>query len=275
MLNYILFIISLFIGVVCDVISKQLSLNINTYQIVFFRFSFCALLLFFLFKIKFNLNELKNYFTRGIILFFAIFLWIIGLQKSSISNASFFGLLIPIITIQLAYYFLNDKLSLKQLLYSFLCFLITICYLLYKKYSLILNIKNDVFFIISVVLFSSAEIINKKYTNQNYIKDAFGVCCIVGIISFCAVIQQFKMPSISDFTILFLLGLLSAVMYYCLFRSYRYCRISIISSFRYFEIVIAVTIDYFLFEEVIDKLTLIMVISLIYCNIKIYKLTTI
>ena len=68
MLNYILFIISLFIGVVCDVISKQLSLNINTYQIVFFRFSFCALLLFFLFKIKFNLNELKNYFTRGIIL---------------------------------------------------------------------------------------------------------------------------------------------------------------------------------------------------------------
>lgn len=272
MIYYLIFIGSICLSVLCDLLMQILSTNISIYVIIFLRFSIASSILFVLYKSQKENTplSLSKYICRGVLLTLAMLLWIVGLGRSTLANASALNLLLPLFIIVFAAFCLKQKLTSKQIFLSSMCFMISTIYLFIKHSNALYHfVGYDLCLIASVILFALVEILNKKAAQSTYIKDSLGISVILSICCLPLFIANIQGITPQEIILVVLLGIISALMYIMLFSAYKHCNITIMASLRYLELPIAIAIDYLLSLYIVGWYEILFFMFMAYTHFKI------
>ena len=180
------FLLSLLISCLNDVIAKYTTDNVHIWQVAFLRFFFGTVTLIpfmFFYGIKsFHTSRIFMHFIRGLILFFAISLWIYGLKIMPISTVTLVSFTIPIFILILAPIFLHEKIKLSLWVATIIGFL-----------GVVLALHPDDFnfdykalvLILSAFLFATLDIINKKFiANETMLSMLFYSTAVTTVLAF-------------------------------------------------------------------------------------------
>ncbi|WP_244663092.1 DMT family transporter [Wolbachia endosymbiont of Wiebesia pumilae] len=167
LLGVIWFILSLFSSVANDTISKYLSLHLQSFEVIFFRFLFSTITLvpFMLYygREAFKTSQISIQITRGVLLFVGITLWTYGLAIFPIVTATIISFSIPLFVILLAIPLLNENIIWQRwsvTVIGFVGIAITT-----KAYSEDFNPKILIF-IVSTLIFAILDILNKRLSGN-------------------------------------------------------------------------------------------------------------
>jgi S-adenosylmethionine uptake transporter len=230
---------------------KYVGQNIGGYQIIFFRFLFGTLVLLpFVWHQKLTITKsaLCLHFTRGVLLFCGISLWIIGLGVVKLTIATSINFIIPVFILILATIFLNEKFSRIKAVATLVGFIGTI---------LVINPIGEDFNIYSVTLivgafiFAILDIVNKHFIIQeSTLNMLFYSGLFVFLFSIIPAMYNWSKPTINDLFFLFLLGIGGNLILYCLLKSFALINISSVASYRYTELIFSGLLGYIIFDEI-------------------------
>ena len=249
----------------CDVLSKLLSDSFSELQIISMRYFFGILVLLPVLFVKNNIyaknclcyirtkNVVYIEILKAVLFVIASFLWIKGISISSITCATIFAFTIPLFTTLFAFIFLKEKIKLIRVITISIVFTLLI----------IVWFSSDVFdigvtyFMVSIIFFSLIDILNKKVLS-NGDNRSFSIlfCSSCSAIAFSLPISlciNFKLPDIQALGLFFILGLCGSLVLFCFLKAIEKIDITAVLPYRYFEIVISATMDYFIFGNIIDK----------------------
>lgn len=253
--NYILgvawFIMHLFCTTTNDVISKYLSCNLSSFEISFFRFLFGAigLLPFIFYHGVGNLktSNISIHFLRGVLLFFGIAAWTYGLSFVHVSTATVLSFSIPIFTLLMAVFFLDEKIIWQRWLVTFIGFIGILVTL--QPYAEDFN-PQVLIFIIAAISFAALDIINKKFVVQeSMLAMLFYSSSSTALLSAPAAIYYWQTPCWHDLLLLFIMGAGSAnLLLYCILRAFSLLDATALAPYRYLELLISSTVGYWVFN---------------------------
>lgn len=246
------FIASLFIGCGNDVIAQHLSgQGVHAFSIAFFRLLIGVLLLipFLLRQGRKNLLVAHPaiHLLRGILTFLAIFLWIIGVSKSSIITATLVNFMMPIFSLILAPWLLREKRSWQLGIATFIGFIGTFITLYPAGFAVD---AYSTFFMIAVVCFLSLDILAKRYASE---ESLFTMLFYANLIATaCAFIPFYYrgvLPPKEAWPFLLLIGIGGNLLLYCMLRAYRSAALSDLAPLRYLELIISISLSYLCFYK--------------------------
>lgn len=247
--SVIWFLFGMFIGSCNDVWIKLLT-HIPAVEISLFRFitSFISLTPF----IISNSNVLKSkykkaHFVKSIIFFFALTLWELGVKTTQLSTVTLIGFSIPFFLLLLSVTLLNEKTNIYQVLTTTINFLLVIGIIDFTTFSIS---SNFLILILSSLLFSISDVLNKKYsTLDNHITTAIYHNIFAFIVSLPFALYNFVTPSLKDIFYMFCLGIESNIYLYALLKAFSLSEASFLSPFKYSEFIFSVILGYIFFQE--------------------------
>jgi S-adenosylmethionine uptake transporter len=250
------FVASLFMGCLCDVITKYLSPDITSVQINFIRLSVSSLLVFPLVIIQRSSGKrvfnLSSHVLRGVIFAIAICLWGYGLSRSSMLSATVIGFLIPIFVNILAIVSLKESVSTRTWFYMCTSFLGVILVITKGQGWLGFDVHSIVL-LFGAFLFAVMDVLNKKYINDDpTVFMLFYPTFFAAIALAIPAILNWKYISVYNFCLISLLGTLGVSLFYCIIRAFSLANVSLLAPARYLEILISVILGYLIFGEKID-----------------------
>ena len=247
------FILSLLISVTNDVIMKFLGSNISVYEVVFLRFFFGTIVFIpFMFtnKKSFKTSRIFLHISRGGILFLGIAAWCFGLTSGKLAVATTINFTIPIFVLLLAARFLNEKFTITKVLVTIIGFIGIV--IIVNPTSVDFNALS-LMLVISAFLFASLDVINKKFVSvESMISMLFYSNLFAMLFSAAPGIYYWTMPDKKTLLLLFILGGGANLILYCLLKSFSYIEVSIVSSYRYLELLFSITLGYVFFKEKFD-----------------------
>ena len=254
--NYILavawFILHLLCSTANDIISKYVSANVHSFEISFLRFAFSAigLLPFILYQ---GLDSIKTsnipiHIIRGVLLFFGISSWTYGLHLVHVSTATVMSFSIPIFTLMMAVFFLEEKIIWQRWLVTILGFTGVVVTL--QPYSADFN-PRILIFIVAAMSFAALDIINKKFVIQeSMLSMLFYSSIATATLSCPAAIYYWQMPSWHDLGLIFLMGAVTAnLLLFCILKAFALCDATALAPYRYLELFISSTLSYLVFKD--------------------------
>jgi drug/metabolite transporter (DMT)-like permease len=248
----LLVILSSICSVTNDALMKLSSITLDSSLIMFIRYCVMVIVLFKKSKLKYFLNNYKSYIFRSLILFLAMLLWIKGIGRNSLSNASFYSYLTPVIT----YFFYNNFFERKILLKSYIVlgiiFVLIIAVANYKNNVLIHTLKFDFYLTTAIILFALSESINKKFVSIDYSNDIFCIGTIICFFSFPYAIWNFQIIKLESLIYCILTGIINTVMYLALFKAYTLSSMSVIAILKYTEFPLSIILDRVIFKTTVS-----------------------
>ncbi|MSO13306.1 DMT family transporter [Rickettsiales endosymbiont of Trichoplax sp. H2] len=251
------FILSLLLDNINDVIMKYVGNNISSYEIIFFRYLFSVIVLLpFILRKKYSSSTIMRiHFIRGFLLFVGIILWCVGLKVVKLTVATSINFIMPIFILILARIFLKESFNRIKLIATMLGFIGTI--IVINPNSTDFNLTSLVF-LISAILFALLDIINKRFAVQeSMISMLFYSSLFVLILSIIHVFYNWITPTFNDLFYLFLLGITSNLILYCLLKSFKLIEVSSVAPYRYIELIFSAVLGYIIFDEIPDLTTII------------------
>lgn len=251
------FILSLLLDNINDVIMKYVGNNISSYEIIFFRFLFSVIVLlpFIIRKKSSSSTIMRIHFIRGFLLFVGIILWCVGLKIVKLTVATSINFIMPIFILVLARVFLKETFNRLKLIATILGFIGT--FVVVNPTSVDFN-SASVVFILSAIIFALLDIINKRFAIQeSMINMLFYSSLFVLIFSIIPVFYNWTTPTFSDLFYLFLLGITSNLILYCLLKSFKLIEVSSVAPYRYIELIFSAGFGYIIFDEMPDLTTII------------------
>ena len=113
-------------------------------------------------------------------------------------------------------------------------------------------------FLISAILFALLDIINKRFAVQeSMISMLFYSSLFVLILSIIPVFYNWITPTFNDLFYLFLLGISSNLILYCLLKSFKLIEVSSVAPYRYIELIFSAGLGYIIFDEIPDLSTIV------------------
>nr|WP_010304130.1 DMT family transporter [Candidatus Odyssella thessalonicensis] len=247
------FLLSLIVSNCNDVIMKAMGQSLPTLETIFLRFLFAALsLLPCLLSLK--IFNFKIHLIRGVLLFCGITLWCYGIQRVPLSVASILGFTLPLFTLPLAYFFLKEQVCRLRWLATIIGFLgITIIVIpSIQTFSWV-----SVTILISSLIFAVLDTINKRFIiKECFISILFSSALIVTLLSAIPSYYIWQPPTLRQLLLLFISGLASNLMSYCILKSFQYMEASALAPYRYFEPVLASFFGFIFFQEFPSTFTL-------------------
>ncbi len=248
------YMVHLFFSFLNDSLTKYLIIKISGWQILFFRLLLGSCILLIVILVK-DINYLKTqrialHFLRGVIFFVAILLWSYGLKFSLLSQSTLIAFVIPIFVLVLASIFLKEKVT-KSL---WVATIIGFCGIIIaiRAYNSAFNIKF-IYLIISAILFAIMDILNKKYIDkESLLSMLFYPAFFASIFTFFPAYKTWVAVNSKDLILLSILALGGNLVYYFLLKAFSLVNVSVLSPFRYLEIIIASIIGWVLFDEMIN-----------------------
>ncbi len=231
------FILSLLLDNINDVIMKYVGNNISSYEIIFFRYLFSVIVLLpFILRKKYSSSTIMRiHFIRGFLLFVGIILWCVGLKVVKLTVVTSINFIMPIFILILARIFLKESFNRIKLIATMLGFIGTI--IVINPNSTDFNLTSLVF-LISAILFALLDIINKRFAVQeSMISMLFYSSLFVLILSIIPVFYNWITPTFNDLFYLFLLGITSNLILYCLLKSFKLIEVSSVAPYRYIELI--------------------------------------
>lgn len=246
------FILSLVISNLNDSIAKFTGTSMHPMQIAFLRFFFgtLSLLPFMLFygRSAFITSRPMVHITRGIVLFVAIIIWIIGLTIIPIATATLLTFTIPMFVLIMARFFLKEKVTIQLWLATLLGFLGA--FIVLGPSTLEFN-PLSLLMLLSAGMFAALDILNKKFVvKESMLSMLFYSALITTILSIYPAYRYWQTPETYDLLLLFILGAGSNFILYCLLKAFTNVDASAVAPYRYLELVLSGLVGYTLFKEI-------------------------
>jgi S-adenosylmethionine uptake transporter len=249
----ILTIVSVGSGSFLDGLSKLLSDKFPFQEIVAGRFFFACLTMLPLlmspkYKNDFKTKRLGLHFVRGFLFCIGLFLWVIGLKTTMIATTTLIGFTSYLFTIVLAALILKEKVSFRAWICSLISFLSLLLVIDLKELSWS---SGAVVLLISALLFSLSDIINKKYASDEttiamtFYSNLFGF-----LVLFIPFFPQFVMPTFNELILFLILGLGSNFLLVTILKAYTLADAYFLTPFKFFEFVTGLISGFLFFKEV-------------------------
>jgi S-adenosylmethionine uptake transporter len=260
--NYLLgiswFILHLFCSTANDIISKYVGGNLHSFEVSFFRFFFSAvgLVPFILYQ---GFGSLKSYnifvhFIRGVLLFFGITAWTYGLSLTHVSTATVISFSIPIFTLVMAVFFLEEKIIWQRWLVTFAGFVGIVITL--RPHASDFN-PEILIFVVAAISFAALDIINKKFViEESMISMLFYSSLVTAALSAPPAFYYWQTPSLQDLLLLFILGAVSAnLILFFILKAFALVDATAIAPYRYLELLISSITSYLVFGDLPPETT--------------------
>lgn len=249
------FILSLLSSVANDTISKYLSLHLQSFEIIFFRFLFTTITLvpfMFYYGIEtFKTSQISTQITRGGLLFCGMTLWTYGLTVFPIVTATIISFSIPLFVILLAIPLLNENIIWQRWIVTVIGFVgIAITT---KAHSEDFNPKILIF-IVSALIFAILDILNKKLViKESVISMLFYSALTTTIFATPPLLFYWHMPSLLELVLLLILGISSNLILFFMLKAFALTDATALAPYRYIELIISAIVTYVIFNELPDK----------------------
>ncbi|WP_375329932.1 DMT family transporter [Candidatus Tisiphia endosymbiont of Nemotelus uliginosus] len=246
------FVLSMITSVTNDITAKYLGFRLHSFEVAFFRFLFSALILvpfiFYYGKQTLITNRPFVHIARGVLLFFGMTSWTYGLQLAPVTTATIVSLAIPLFTLVLAVFFLNENIIWQRwaaTLFGFTGIVVTL-----KPNASDFN-PQILVFVLAAISFAMLDIINKKFViKESMISMLFYSALITSLVSIPPSIMYWKTPNISEFILLFILGSGGSLILFFLLKAFALVDATAIAPYRYLELIISASAGYIVFNEI-------------------------
>ncbi|AFB28425.1 DMT family transporter [Rickettsia rickettsii] len=252
------FLLSLVSSSANDVISKYLGTRLHSFEVAFFRFFFSSIVLL-PFVVYYGKNTLKTsrpfvHILRGLLLFFGMTSWTYGLTIAPVTTATVVSFSIPLFTLILAVFFLNENIIWPRWVVTVVGFIGLVITL--KPHAEDFN-PEILYFVLAAISFAMLDIINKKFViKESLISMLFYSAIVTAIVSLPVALQYWLTPSSFELALLFVLGSSGSLILFFLLKAFSMVDATATAPYRYLELVISVIAAYFIFNEFPDTSTL-------------------
>ena len=192
--------------------------------------------------------------ARGILLFLGMTSWTYGLSIAPVTTATVMSLAVPLLTLILAIFFLNENIIWQRwgaTLFGLIGMTIT------------LNPQSNSFnpqiliFVFASLSFAMLDVINKKYViKESMISMLFYSAIVTSFISVAPSIAYWQAPSYSELALLLTLGGGGNLILFFLLKSFTLVDATAVAPYRYLELPIAAVAAYLVFNEIPENSTL-------------------
>lgn len=266
--TYIVFLslVTFSLFVVMDSIAKYLADYCNVSQIIWGRYFFHLIFLFFIISIsnkKINYKKnLKFQFLRSLFLILTTIFTYYSVKYNDLINFYIIFFLTPLIVYLMSNFFLKEKISKLSLL----LIVLTFCVIVYGLQPSKLNINLNIFLpFLTVLSFACYQLFTKLIAKDSDPFSSIFYTAFLGGIVF-SIISFIYWTPINDPMIwltLVILGLIGFVSHYILSIILSTTNLNFISSFQYSQLIIASVINYYFFQNTIDTEKMIAIILII------------
>lgn len=252
------FLLSLVSSSANDVMSKYLGTRLHSFEVAFFRFFFSSIVLL-PFVFYYGKNTLKTsrpfvHILRGLLLFFGMTSWTYGLTIAPVTTATVVSFSIPLFTLILAVFFLNENIIWQRWVVTVVGFIGLVVTL--KPHAEDFN-PEILYFVLAAILFAMLDIINKKFViKESVISMLFYSAIVTAVVSLPVASQYWLTPSGFELALLFVLGSSGSLILFFLLKAFSMVDATATAPYRYLELVISAIAAYFIFNEFPDKSTL-------------------
>lgn len=239
-------------SVLNDAIMCGVSKTIPVVEVTFFRFFFSTLVLLpFLSFAKsktLKTGRFKLHLVRIFLGAIALWLGCLSLSHISMSQNTTIMFVQPLFFLPLAYIFLNEHVGYSRIIATIFGF-IGLVYLIqpgtdhFTVYTCIP--------ILAAFIFAILDVITKKMvTTESTILLLFYFGMGSTILTLPFALYYFKQPSVTDYLLLFLLGVGANLIQVFLFLAFKATEASALGPFRYAELVFSLLIGYLFFHQI-------------------------
>ncbi|KIJ89062.1 DMT family transporter [Rickettsia asembonensis] len=252
------FLLSLVSSSANDVMSKYLGTRLHSFEVAFFRFFFSSIVLL-PFVFYYGKNTLKTshpfvHILRGLLLFFGMTSWTYGLTIALVTTATVVSFSIPLFTLILAIFFLNENIIWQRWVVTVVGFIGLVVTL--KPHAEDFN-PEILYFVLAAISFAMLDIINKKFViKESMISMLFYSAIVTTVVSLPVASQYWLTPSGFELALLFVLGSSGSLILLFLLKAFSMVDATATAPYRYLELVISAIAAYFIFSEFPDKSTL-------------------
>lgn len=252
------FILSLLSSTANDIISKYVGLHLHSSEVTFFRFFFGSLTLlpFILYYGKDTLKTSHPYIhlVRGALLFFGMTAWTYGLTIAPVTIATVVSWAIPLFTLILAAFFLNENIIWQRWVVTIVGLIGIIVILNPSAFDF--NPKTLVFVAASIA-FAVLDIINKKYVvKESMLSMLFYSAMVTAVLSIPLTIVYWQTPTLRELALLFILGGSANLILFFILKAFALTDITALAPYRYLELIFSSIAAYFIFNEIPEQNTL-------------------
>ncbi len=245
------FALSLMASVINDVISKYLGLEIHPFEVSFFRF-LCSVIILIPFIVSggsatLRTSSLAIHGIRGLILFLGITGWTYGLAICNLATATLMSFTIPLFTLVLAQFFLNENIIWQRWFATILGFF---------GVAIAIGAVNSklelgaLVFTCTAIGFASLDIINKKFiVRETMVSMLFYSAVVTSILSFVPAMLYWQTPTWYQMSLFFILGVSANLILFFLLKAFSILDASAVAPYRYLELFISAFVGYYLFNE--------------------------
>lgn len=251
-------ILTAFISIMNDVITRQVGTRLDGLEIGFFRFFFSMLtVLPFMLqqgKSSFMTKNPAMHFWRAAIGTAAIALYIYGVILLPLAEVTTFSFTQPLFLMPLALLFLKEKVSRNRWFAALFGFIGIVIMVQPGSDSF-----NSYVFIPmgSALLFACLDLLAKKMvTSEGTTTLLFYFALGTSIVAFFPALSVWKTPNFVELFWLILLGAGANLIQVCLFCAFRATDASSLAPFRYVEFIFASFFGYWLYSEALTSKTL-------------------
>lgn len=252
------FLLSLISSAANDITTKYLGIRLHSFEVAFFRFLFSALILL-PFVAYYGKDTLKTsrpfvHILRGVLLFFGMTSWTYGLTIAPVTTATVVSFSIPLFTLILAIFFLNENIIWQRWVVTVIGFIGLVITL--KPHTSDFDPKI-LYFVLAAISFAMLDIINKKFVvKESMISMLFYSAIVTAVVSVPAAIQYWQTPSSFELMLLFILGSGGSLILFFLLKAFSLVDATATAPYRYLELIISASAAYIIFHELPDKSTL-------------------
>lgn len=229
---------------------KEMSSEINSFQIIFFRsvIGLITLLLFFRRKLSTpTFKMIYHHLFRNVFHLIGQYGWIVGIIYLSLAEVTAIEFSVPIWILIIAAIFLKEKLTIPKLVSISLGF-IGVLFILKPGFGIIS--QNSIIVLLSAISYAIAHTSTKKLTATYSPLDIVFVMCLIQIpISFCFTLTNWNIPSLTDSFWLVIVGISAITAHFTMAQAMKADEISSIISLDYFRLPILIIIGILFYNE--------------------------
>lgn len=229
---------------------KEMSNEINSFQIIFYRSLIGLVTIISLFKSRLSKPTflmIKEHLFRNVFHLIGQYGWILGIIYLSLAEVTAIEFSVPIWILLIASVFLKEKLTSIKIISMLLGFA-GVLFILRPGIEII-SIKS-IIVLLSAISYAIAHTSTKKLTNKYSSLDIVFIMCLIQIpISFCFVLTNWSSPNFSDFFWLVLVGISAITAHFAMAEAMKKEDISSIISLDYFRLPILIIIGIVMYDE--------------------------
>lgn len=229
---------------------KEMSNEINSFQIIFYRslIGLVTIIIFFKNKLsKPTFSMIKEHLFRNVFHLIGQYGWILGIIYLSLGEVTAIEFTVPIWILLIASIFLKERLTSPKII-SILLGFIGVLFIIRPGFEII-NLKS-IIVLLSAISYAIAHTSTKKLTNNYSPLDIVFIMCLIQIpISFCFTLNNWALPSLSDSFWLTIVGISAITAHFTMAKAMKNDDISSIISLDYFRLPILIIIGVFIYNE--------------------------